>query len=91
MEETINCYRCRNFLRYYTKGTTKFSSTKFGWCGVKLCTVESRGECEQYVFKKSSKKSKLILKIQLSNILTELSAIRAMLEVEDEGSKDENM
>ena len=36
------CYKCRSFLRYYTRGRIQFNITKYGWCGTKLCTVEGQ-------------------------------------------------
>ena len=83
MENKGECYRCRNFIRYYTRGAKQFNQTKFGWCGAKLCTVSNREGCEQYVFKKPTKKSRETLRICLSNLLTEISAIRQVLEDEN--------
>ena len=73
----------QKFYKVLHTGSKAVQSNKFGWCGAKLCTVSNREGCEQYVFKKPTKKSRETLRICLSNLLTEISAIRQVLEDEN--------
>ena len=82
------CYRCRNFLRYYTKGVKQYNQTKFGWCGVKRGNVSVHEGCEQFVLKTRTKKSRMLLGYYLENLLTEISFIRMILEQENNESND---
>lgn len=81
------CYKCRSFLRYYTRGRIQFNETKYGWCGTKLCTVEGQSCCCEFKQRIRSKGSRLTLRLYLSGLLTEISAIKLLLEEE----RDENL
>lgn len=77
------CSRCKYFNRYYTKGTKQFNKTKFGWCqksGVK----EASASCPEFSIKQKGDNGLLFLKICLNDLLTEISEIRKILEVENE-------
>ncbi len=82
------CYRCRNFSRYYTKGVKKFNRTKSGWCSVKRDTVKTEGYCDRYDSKQYTfKPSKTILRT-LSDLLTQLPEMRAIIEEDKNGSEE---
>lgn len=80
------CSRCKYFNRYYTKGMKQFNKTKFGWCqksGVK----EASASCPEFSIKQKGDNGLLFLKICLNDLLTEISEIRKILEVENEIEK----
>lgn len=81
------CYKCGSFLRYYTRGRIQFNETKYGWCGTRLCSVMSTDSCCQFKHKMRTKNSRDSLRIYLSHLLTEISAIKLLLEEE----RDENL
>lgn len=77
------CYRCKHFLRYYTKGVKQHNKTAFGWCCQKTDSVEIHGTCENFALNPRRKKSRKLLGYYLGNLLTEISSIRMILEEED--------
>ena len=82
------CFMCRNFDRFYTKGTRNFNKTKTGLCFKKGETVDIHGNCEKFLLRVPRRLPPKYLRYCLSDMLTELSEIRKMLETEGEG--DEN-
>ena len=83
------CYNCKYFDGYYTKGTVRYDKTKLGWCFKNHCIVKTQETCEHYVYRPRTRKSSRALKMHLSDILTELSEIRKVLE--EEHDDDENV
>lgn len=80
MENTGNkCYMCRSFVRYYTRGRIQFNQTKYGWCRAKLCDVKGAESCCQFKHKVRTKRSREILRLYLSNLLTEISQLKCCL------------
>ena len=83
------CFRCKEFDRFYAKGSKKYNKTKFGWCCKKQDTIEANDGCDKYVFKGKDKPSDRPIKLRLDELLTEISQLRLMLE-EDRNGTDEN-
>lgn len=84
MENKGKCYKCRSFKRYYTRGRIQFNQTKFGWCGTKLCAVKGTESCCAFKLKIRTKKSRETLRLYLSHLLTEIGAIKLLLEEESD-------
>lgn len=82
MDKRGECYRCRYFDRYYTKETRHFQPTKCGFCCKVQTVVSSHGDCEHYEAKLYRYKKDVLLKGCLSDLLTEISELRSMLEAE---------
>ena len=83
------CSQCKYFDRYYTKGVKQFNKTNFGWCTRKHECVSIHDCCERY---KEGVRDRDItnsrLKVSLNDLLTEISAIRMVIE-EEGGVKQE--
>ena len=77
------CYSCKNFERYYTKGVKKFNPEPYGWCCVKLENIHAQENCEQFVLKGRTRKSRTFIRIYLSDILTEISELRKLVEADE--------
>ena len=84
MEQENICARCRYFDRYFIKETKHFKKTELGRCAKKDGQVSAHGGCEQFLRGTCQKKSRLLLRCALSELLTEISEIRKMMETEDE-------
>ena len=80
------CYKCKNFDRYYTKGVKQFDKTKCGWCCKKQDIVTIHDFCENYILEHKSNKIIGRTNYYLDVLLTEITAIRAVIE----GAYDEN-
>lgn len=87
MENNGKCYMCKKFIRYYTRGRIQFNRTKYGWCSEKRCSVNSMESCCKFKYRVRTKKSREALQLYLSNLLTEIGAIKMLLEEE----RDENV
>jgi len=83
------CFRCKHFDRYFTKGITRFDKTKIGWCCKKTKEVNINDGCNSYEHKSNKKIIKYAIRRQISDILTELSTIRNILEVDDNADDTE--
>ncbi len=82
-ERRGKCVNCRYMDNYYTKGVKSFERTKYGWCCKKACIVNNGGGCEEYVYKASRKKvQEIFLKCYISDLLTEITELRKLLETE---------
>ncbi|MDE6398748.1 MAG: hypothetical protein K2L51_05450 [Clostridiales bacterium] len=87
-----HCYRCKYFDRYYTKEVVNFRQTKYGWCNYKHSEVQSKESCEQFANRVYARKSNLLLKCTLNSLLTEITAVRNVLEADrDERSEAEEV
>ena len=80
MDNKKKCYNCTWFQRYYTKGTKKFSQTKLGRCCIKNDTVEACATCDKFKIKHVGNAVAWSAKHTLNNILTDISAIRQIIE-----------
>lgn len=78
------CCRCANFTAYYEKAYSCFLRTKFGNCFLKNATVEKHGSCENYRCRSSKKRNKGVVIRELNTSLANISAIKLILEEEDE-------
>ncbi len=78
--ENNQCFRCMYFSRYYTKGVRKFNRTKLGWCTVKQDSVKFDGNCDKFFSKPYIGKPSKSIWRALSDLLTQISEIRAIIE-----------
>lgn len=81
------CFRCINFRKYYTRGVTKFNGTKFGWCSGKAASVVNTDCCDEFHPRRNRPMYMDMLQIQLNNLLTDISAVRQIIE-EDNDDKE---
>lgn len=77
------CYRCRYFDRYYIKGTKSFNPTPCGWCCQAVAEVRADGGCEKYAAKRKTKLHEATICRCLSDILTELSELKKVVESDE--------
>lgn len=83
--------RCLNrdyFMCYYVKSVKLFKKTEFGYCIKDIGTVKKDGCCAAYAPKKCRRTPKRSLLYYLSDLLTEISQIRVILEEEAEQSDE---
>lgn len=80
------CYMCRNFDRYYTKGVKRFNKTEFGLCCQKRENVNIHCNCGLWAIKPKTKKINGLSRMYLNDLLTEISAIRMVVEEESCGN-----
>lgn len=53
-----NCYSCRYYNRYYTRGVKEFHQTNFGFCFKKEKNIVGCKACENYEYRKPKKNQK---------------------------------
>lgn len=82
-KSNYECYNCRNFQRYFVKKKTKFERTKFGYCCKKQENVSIHGKCDCFKFKEIFYNIDTLVKHKLDGLLTEISALRMILEEEE--------
>ena len=84
------CSQCKHFERYYIKGVKRFNKTNFGQCTQKRDIVNIHDCCERY---KAGVRDRDItdrrVKVSLNDLLTEISAIRQVIEEEANGEIQE--
>ncbi len=80
--ESKKCFKCKYLNRYYTKGEKRFNITKCGWCNKKNGIAYIQESCDCYVLKSNNRTRSRPIKCTLSELLTELSAIRCVIEEE---------
>lgn len=91
-EKKSRCCNCTYFERYYTKEVKHYQSMKCGYCRKKRENVSSVDGCADFVSKPKPRRSLRLLKLYLSDILTEISEVRQLLENENgEADDEENM
>ena len=77
------CSQCKHFERYYTKGVKRFNKTNWGRCTQKRASVSIYDCCERF---KAGVRDRGInnerIKVCLNDLLTEISAIRMVIEDE---------
>lgn len=86
--EAGKCRFCKYMDLYYVRGVTRFERTKLGWCSKKQCNVTTDSGCDMYAVKVVRKKSDIHIKRRLSDLLTEITAIRQIVEEENGGGED---
>lgn len=77
------CYNCRQFQRYYVKGTKKFNKIAIGRCCSKDETVGACDTCDKWKMKSVCNVA-WSAKHTLNDILTDISAIRQIIEERQE-------
>ena len=81
------CYNCREFQRYYVKGTKRFNKIKLGRCCKKDETVRACDTCDKWKMKSVGDVT-WVAKHTLNNILLDISAIRQIIEERKEEYED---
>ena len=76
------CNRCNKFSRNYIKGIKRFNKTEAGWCCARREDVNAQGCCDKFETKKIMRKSRRSIEVCLESILTDLSAVRNIIEEE---------
>ena len=82
------CYGCKHFYRYYIKGVTTFNRTNWGWCCYRMFNTRSTEGCDKFKLKKRQERCNAFVERTLNDLLTELSTIRKVLEVEEGGEEE---
>ncbi len=75
-----HCYNCARLKRYYIKGYKKFDPTECGWCGAKRQIVDVNEYCDKFTHRSYPRKPYSSVKLTLNDLLTQISALREMLE-----------
>lgn len=92
LDSNKQCFRCKKFDRYYVRGVRQFNRTDFGRCCEKQDSVNMHDCCDQFVAKTVRKMPKKMLSYCLSDLLTDISEIRKVIEDEySEIREDENV
>ena len=92
MENKNNqCSKCKFFDRYYTKEIKQFKRTKCGWCYKKADSVCVNDCCENFTYGCKPRRRTKFINYYLNDLLTQLSAIRAIIEADCNESEDEHM
>lgn len=89
MEVNNRCSKCKHFDRYYTKGVTHFNKTVFGWCTKKHESLNVHDCCERYEAGTRTRGISRRAKICINDLLTEITAIRNVIEAEASGEQEE--
>ncbi len=74
--------KCEHYDCYYTKGTKRFNKAECGWCTKQRKDVKSRDSCNKFELKKRTFVPRCVVKNYISDILTELTELRLILEAE---------
>ncbi len=88
-EKRKECWNCGNYNAYYTKGFCCFDKTKQGYCSKRLEIKEKHDRCEfwrQNTHLNGMRKA--MAKKALTDILINLSAIRQILQEEQEDKNE---
>lgn len=86
--KSTQCRFCKYLDRYYTRETKMFQKTDLGWCCKKIETVCVTDSCENYVHKTRHKVMRRGIQRYLEDILTQLSAMKCIIE-EEKNESDE--
>lgn len=87
-EENKQCIRCLRFERYYTKGVKRFNGTQCGYCPLRRSIVDIHDTCDKFL-RKPVYCIKRTLRVELNDLLSQISSIRAVLE-DDENADTQN-
>ena len=79
------CNRCKQFDRYYTRGVTRFDKTEIGRCYATGNDVSAQGSCAEFTAKTPVKRTRYAIELCLNKIMTDISAVRNMIEESDDG------
>ncbi|MBQ8229772.1 MAG: hypothetical protein IJZ32_03655 [Clostridia bacterium] len=81
------CWNCGNYCAYYERNFYRFNKTNAGRCSVKKEVVKNTYVCERWrnTFRILSRRKEFTLNV-LNDILTDIAAIRQILEEENEES-----
>ncbi len=82
------CFQCKYFDCYYTREIKQFKKAKCGWCKKNKEVVKLQNSCVNYIFKQKNVRYDYSIKRFLSDVLTELSELRQILE-EENNAKNE--
>lgn len=78
------CFQCRYCDRYYVKEIKSFKKINLGWCCQNRYTVDIHAHCDKFLQKKKNIVNTKLLKHYLSDLLTEISEIRKIIEDEND-------
>ncbi len=84
------CNNCKYFDAYFIKGRKRFNQTKCGWCIANKENADVDGWCTRYEEKRPVKSGQKYLYRYLSDILTDISAIRDVIEANYIGETTDN-
>ncbi len=86
--QSKHCYNCKFLERYYTRGVKRYHKSEFGWCCKKLDHIPTQNCCELFEWRSYPRKKNLSsLHYTLSDLLTEISEVRHI--IEDKVSEEE--
>lgn len=74
------CANCEHFLRFYTLSDKQFRKTDCGLCSQKHGYVRTDECCEKFGYHTYIPSMKVGLSMQLRKIMTDLSAVRNLME-----------
>lgn len=77
------CLYCRWLDRYYTRELKHFQATAYGRCRKNMLSVEIHESCDGFQKKPVQKRCSFLLEVSLSQLLTELSELRKILETQE--------
>ena len=83
------CYRCKHIDKFYVKEIKRYVPFGMGWCSVRQETVDIHDGCEKFCLRQLNRKNKKLIYNALNSILTDLSAIRQI--IEEEQKENENV
>jgi len=86
--KNTQCRFCKYLDRYYTKETKTFQKADVGWCVRKAEIVNVTDTCDGFLYKKHPKVLCKSTQRFLDGILTQLSALRCIIEDEKNESNE---
>ncbi len=91
-EEQKKCGNCKNFCRYYQKGRCGYTKTEMGVCQTtgKIRPYKSRCDAWENGAERAAARLDSSMRL-LSDLLTEISAIRHTLEEQEEYREEESL
>ena len=87
-DESKQCFRCKHFDALYIKGVKKFNRSKLGICFKSGECVNLHCTCDKFEFKPNNKKIRYSTMQCLNRLLTDISAIRTIIEEESGGTEE---
>ena len=90
-KQKISCVRCRYLTRYYRKGKTCFRPTGLGWCMRRKSHVGTDEHCEDFRERPHRTTPPLFIRVCLSDLLTEISELRKLIEAESREDHEEDL
>ncbi len=74
------CFWCKNFVRYYKKGTQNFIITKYGWCCENNENVRATYTCEKHELKAVNKRAEKFTLHSVKELLQTLTQLRQIVD-----------